>query len=96
MPDSCHPMDCSPSGSSLHGISIEKLGLGLGLVLGKNTGLCSYFLLQGIFLTQGSNPGLPLCRQYPSLQVDSFLTDLPVYVYIYIYIYIYINNITDT
>ena len=22
-----------------------------------------YFLLQGIFLTQGSNPGLPHCRQ---------------------------------
>ena len=28
---------------------------------GKNTGVGSDFLLQGIFLTQGSNPGL--CRQ---------------------------------
>ena len=34
---------------------------------GKNTGVGCYFLLQGIFPTQGSNPGLPHCRQtlYP-------------------------------
>ena len=33
----------------------------------KNTGVGSLSLLQGIFLTQGSNPGLPHCRQilYP-------------------------------
>ena len=74
-------MDCSPSGS-LYGISIEKIRLGLGLGLGKNTGLGSHFLLQGTFLTQGSNPGLLLCRQYPALQVDSLPTDLPVYVHI--------------
>ena len=30
---------------------------------GKHAGVGSYFLLQGIFLTQGSNPGLPHCRQ---------------------------------
>ena len=29
---------------------------------GLNTGLGSLFLLQGIFPTQGSNPGLPHCR----------------------------------
>ena len=29
---------------------------------GQNTGLGSHFLLQGIFPTQGSNPGLPHCR----------------------------------
>ena len=29
---------------------------------GKNTGVGCQFLLQGIFLTQGSNPGLPHCR----------------------------------
>ena len=29
---------------------------------GKNNGLGCYALLQGIFPTQGSNPGLPLCR----------------------------------
>ena len=30
---------------------------------GQNTGVGSLSLLQGIFLTLGSNPGLPYCRQ---------------------------------
>ena len=30
---------------------------------GQNTGVASLFLLQGIFPTQGSNPGLPHCRR---------------------------------
>ena len=30
---------------------------------GQNTGVGSFSLLQGIFPTQGSNPGLPHCRQ---------------------------------
>ena len=30
---------------------------------GKNTGVGSLFLPQGIFPTQGSNPGLPHCRR---------------------------------
>ena len=30
---------------------------------GKDTGVGSHFLLQGIFLTQGLNPGLLHCRQ---------------------------------
>ena len=30
---------------------------------GQNTGMGSLFLLQGIFPTQGSNPGLPHCRR---------------------------------
>ena len=30
---------------------------------GKSTGAGCHFLLQGIFPTQGSNPGLPHCRQ---------------------------------
>ena len=30
---------------------------------GKSTGVGCHFLLQGIFLTQGSNPGLQHCRQ---------------------------------
>ena len=30
---------------------------------GKNTGVGCHFLLQGIFLTQGSNPGLQHCRK---------------------------------
>ena len=44
-------MDCSLPGSSVHGDSP-----------GKNTGVGCHALLQGIFLTQGSNPGLPHCR----------------------------------
>ena len=32
---------------------------------GKNTGVGCHSALQGIFLTQGSNPGLPYCRQIP-------------------------------
>ena len=44
---SCDPMDCSPSGSSLHGI-----------FPGKNTGVGCHFLLQEVFLTLGSNPTL--------------------------------------
>ena len=47
-PALCNPMDCSPPGSSVHGDSP-----------GKN----SHALLQGIFLTQGLNLGLPHCRQ---------------------------------
>ena len=48
----CDPMDCSPTGSSVHEI-----------FPGKNTGVGSLSLLQEIFPTQGSNPGLPHCRQ---------------------------------
>ena len=44
-------MDYNLPCSSVHGI------------LGKNTGVGCHFLLQGIFLTQESNPGLPHCRQ---------------------------------
>ena len=51
-PTLCNPMDCSPPGSSVHGDSP-----------GNNTGVGCYFLLQGIFLTQELNPGLPRCRQ---------------------------------
>ena len=29
---------------------------------GQNTAVCSFSFLQGIFSTQGSNPGLPHCR----------------------------------
>ena len=48
----CDPLDCSPPGSSVHGDSP-----------GKNTGVGCHALLQGIFPTQGLNPGLPHCRQ---------------------------------
>ena len=48
----CDPMDCRPLGSSVHGDS-----------QGKNTGVGCHALLQGIFLTQGLNPGLLHYRQ---------------------------------
>ena len=47
----CDPMDYSPPGSSLHGHSPSK-----------NSGVGCHALLQGIFPTQGLNPGLPHCR----------------------------------
>ena len=49
-PTLCDPMDCSPSGSSVHGDSP-----------GKNTGVGCRALLQGIFPTQGLNPCLTHC-----------------------------------
>ena len=42
---------CSPPGSPIHGDSP-----------GKNTRVGCHALLQGIFPTPGSNPGLPHCR----------------------------------
>ena len=51
-PTLCDPVDYSPPGSSVHGDSP-----------GQNTGVGCYALLQGIFPTQGSNPGLPHCRR---------------------------------
>ena len=50
-PTLCDSMDCNLPGSSV-----------LGNSPGKNTGVVCHFLLQGIFPTQGSNPGLPQCR----------------------------------
>ena len=48
----CNPMDCSHPNSSGHGD-----------FPGKNIGMGCHTLLQGIFPTQRSNPGLPHCRQ---------------------------------
>ena len=45
-------MDCSPPGSSIHGDSP-----------GKNTGVGCHALLQGIFPSQGLNPGFLHCRR---------------------------------
>ena len=50
-PTLCNPMDCSQPGFSVHGDSP-----------GKNTAVGCHALLQGIFPTQGSNPGIPHCR----------------------------------
>ena len=38
---------------------------------GRNIRVGCHFLLQGIFLTQGSNPSLLSCRPSPVVQVDS-------------------------
>ena len=48
----CDPMSCSPPDSSDHEDSPSK-----------NTRVGCYALSQGIFPTQGLNPGLPQCRQ---------------------------------
>ena len=48
----CDRMNCSLPGPSVRGDSP-----------GKNTGVGCHALLQGIFPTQGSNPGLPHCRR---------------------------------
>ena len=49
--DSLWPMDCNPPDSSVHGDSPDK-----------NTGVGCHGLLQGIFPTQGWNPGISHCR----------------------------------
>ena len=58
MSDSCNSMDCRPPGFSFHGI-----------FPGKNTGVGCHSLLQGIFPTQGMNPGL--------LKADSLSSESP-------------------
>ena len=50
-PTLCDPMDRGAWWPTVHGDSP-----------GKSTGVGFHALLQGIFLTQGSNPGLLLCR----------------------------------
>ena len=55
-PTLCNPMDCSLSGSSLHGILQARVLEWVAI-----------FLLQGIFPTQGSNSGLPHSRQTNAL-----------------------------
>ena len=48
----CNPMDWGPPGFSVHEDSP-----------GKSTGVGCHAVLQGIFPIQGSNPGVPHCRQ---------------------------------
>ena len=65
-------MDCSPSGSSVHGI------------LQANTAVGSLSLLQGIFQNQGLNPGLLHCRRIlHSLSYQGSPTHIYMYPYIY-------------
>ena len=62
----CDLMDCSPLGSSVHGI-----------YQAQNTGVGCHFLPQGIFPTQGSNPSLLhlLHWQSNSLPLDLFTSE---------------------
>ena len=50
-PTPCNPTDCNLPGSSVHGDSP-----------GKNTRVGCHAFLQGTFLSQGSNQGLPHCK----------------------------------
>ena len=56
----CGPVDCSPPGSFVHWDHPSK-----------NTGVGCHALLQGIFPTQGSNPGIPHCRRVLELPYKS-------------------------
>ena len=58
--------------------------------LGKSTGMGCHFLLEGIFPTQGLNPGLPRCRQAKDkdainsgLDTNSILRDKILFIYFY-------------
>ena len=55
------PTLCNPTGYSLPGSSVH------GDSPGENTGVGCHALLQGVFPPQGSNPGLPHCRQIDAL-----------------------------
>ena len=76
----CDLMHCSTPGSSVHGHSP-----------GKNTGVGCHALLQGIFPTQGLNPGLPNCRQILyQLSYQGSCIKKKIYIYIYIYIFFFL------
>ena len=69
-PTLCDPMDCSPAGSSCPWDSP-----------GKNNGMGCHAFLQGVFLTQGSNPRLldllqikPMSLRSPALTGRFFTT----------------------
>ena len=62
----CNPRDCKPT----------RLLCAWDFP-GKNTGVRCHFLLQGIFLTQGSNLGLLHSGGSPALQADSLSTEPP-------------------
>ena len=71
----CDPMNCSPPGSFVHGKSP-----------GKNTGVGCHALLQGIFLTQGSN------QCFLHEQVDCLASDPPRKPFIMCNSWIIMNN----
>ena len=71
----CNPMDCSPPGSSVHGI-----------LQAKNIGVGSHSRLQGIFTIQRLNLGLPYRRQilYHLSHQGSQLS-IPGFIYLLVY-----------
>ena len=84
-------MDCSPLGFSVYGDS-----------LGKNTGVGYHRLLQGIFTTQGLNPGLLHCRESlyrlnhqggPSAhEVDHYYWPLQLHVFVFVCVCVMLEN----
>ena len=65
--DTCYSVDVMKSESDSHSVTSDSLQPH-GLYSprnspGQNTGVDSCSLLQGIFTSQGSNPGYPHCRQ---------------------------------
>ena len=61
-------MDCSSSGSSVHEILLA------------NTGVGCHSLLQGVFLTQGSNLGLLYCRLFCNAWMNKWFKGAPSWV----------------
>ena len=66
-------MGCSPPGSSVRGNSP-----------GKNTGVVCHFLLQGIFPTQGSNPGLRNADEFFTICVKRLYLPIPPFLWLFI------------
>ena len=67
------PMDCSPPGFCVYGDSS-----------GKNTGMVCHALLQGIFLTQGSNPCLLCLLHWQVGPLSLVPPGKPIYTLIYV------------
>ena len=63
-PTFCSPMDCSPPGSSVHGILQARILEWVAISFSK-----------GIFLTQGSNPSLLHCRETLNLLSQGYRED---------------------
>ena len=74
-PTLCNTIDCSPPGSTVHGIPRQEYWSGLP------------FILQGIFQTLGSNPGL-LCLLHCRgiLYCLSYLGKHPMFIYIFLFL----------
>ena len=71
-------MDCIQPGSSVHGILWARI-----------TGVGCQVLLQGIFLTQGSNPHFLCLLHWQSGSLPLAPSRKPIHINVYIYIYIY-------